>query len=222
MPRSVNSILKECIKDLGDEFQPDALAYLSLTSKNERLLCGALAQRLHRKYNCENSDFLIRREWSCSDVPRRPVDVAVLRDGGAPHVLIEAKAAMAGDPLVKGSRIYPSQGVAGDVKKLEKIRRKDCHRYVLAFFTHWDRCPDQKHSAAMPYFGGMERHPGGMTDEERNDALQRFRTSVLDRTDCNLCAVDQGEFPAGRAFGVNVSVFYQLMSLPTGIGERHA
>lgn len=217
MPRSANSILKECIKDLGDEFKPDALAYLSLTSKNERLLCGALAQRLHRQYDCEGSDFLVRREWTCPDMPRRPVDIAVLRGGDEPHVLIEAKAAMAFDPLVNGSRIYPSADVAKDVEKLRKLK-KARGRYVLAFFTRWDKCPDPRHSAAMPYFGGMKRRPDGMTDGERDAALQRFRASVLDRTDCGLRAVEHGEFPAGCAFGVNVSVFYQLMSLPTGIG----
>ena len=217
MPRSANSILKECLKDLGDEFKPDTLAYLSLTSKNERQLCGALAQRLHRQYDCENSDFLIRREWTSSKIPRRPVDIAVLRGGGEPHVLIEAKAAMAFDPLVNGSRIYPSADVAKDVEKLRKFK-KARWRCVLAFFTSWDKCPDPKHSAAMPYFRGMKRHPDGMTDEDRNDALQRFSASVRDRTDSELCAAAQGEFPAGCAFGVNVSVFYQLMSLPTGIG----
>lgn len=217
MPRSANSILKECLKDLGDEFKPDTLAYLSLTSKNERLLCGALAQRLHRQYNCDDSDFLVRREWTCPDMPRRPVDIAVLRGGDEPHVLIEAKAAMAFDPLVNGSRIYPSAGVAKDVEKLRKFKRARW-RYVLAFFTRWHKCPDPKHAAAMPYSGGMKRHPNGMTDQERSDALERFRASVVDRSDCDLCAEKQGEFPAGCAFGVNVSVFYQLMSLPTGLG----
>lgn len=222
MTRSVNSILKESLKDLGDEFQPDTLAYLSLTSKNERLLCGALAQRLHRKYGCENSsDFLIRREWTCPNTPRSPVDIAVLRGAEKPYVLIEAKAAMAFDPLVNGSRIYPSVDVAKDVAKLEKVE-KACHRYVLAFFTCWEKCPDRKHSAAMPYFGGMERYPRGMTPEKQDKALQRFRERVIELTKCNLCAVDKGEFPAGCAFGVNVSVFYQLMSLPIGIGDRHA
>ena len=34
MPHNVDSILRESIKGLGDEFKPGALAYLSLTSKN--------------------------------------------------------------------------------------------------------------------------------------------------------------------------------------------
>ena len=217
MPRSVNSILKEAIKGLGDEFRPGTLAYLSLTSKNEGQLRDALAHRLHRTLDCDNPGFLIKREWACSDLPRRPVDIAVLRGRDEPHALIETKAAMAGDPLVKSRRIYPSDKVSEDVNKLKKVGREESRRYVLAFFTRWDKCPDPKHSAIMPYFGGMKRRPSGMTDNERDHALELFRDRVRERTACNLHAAAQGEFPAGCAFGVNVSVFYQLMLIPTRI-----
>ena len=59
---TVTEALTASLRRLGDEFKPNRLAYLSLTSKNERLLCGSLARLLHETHEDEPA-IQIRREW---------------------------------------------------------------------------------------------------------------------------------------------------------------
>ena len=60
---------------------PDMMAWLSLTSKNERPLCDAVAWELQGSLA---PGIAVKREW-------RRFDIAVLADG-SPVVLVEAKA----------------------------------------------------------------------------------------------------------------------------------
>ena len=199
--------LQESLPQLGGEFRPNQLAYLSLTSKNELPLCGALAWLLHKKF-AHDPKLIIRREYRSKELPKRPFDIAVLRDSKA-IMLIEAKAAMAFDLLAKGSRIYPSKDVLADADKLKEVKEAK-RRYTLTFFTLYDQVPpNEKDHAAITYIRGMKLKSRQNAKERfEQEGLPRFRNAV----DCR-CPVAYGEIPAGDAFGVKVSVWYELIAV---------
>ena len=199
----MNEVLKASLRHLGDEFKRNNLAYLSLTSKNERLLCGALAFRLHEAF-ANDSATMVVREWR---IPvgsnRKLIDIAVLRHG-KPLTLIEAKAAMSFDLVKGGTNRFPVKEVQMDINRLKAIEFAG-ESYVLLFLTHNHQTPRNEHDAAMPYYEGMRRH--GVIDEAGiDDGFARFRKAVGD-----LPVHAHGEILAGNAFGVDVSVFYWLL-----------
>ncbi|MDE0272313.1 MAG: hypothetical protein OXP11_14020 [Gammaproteobacteria bacterium] len=201
--QDLTDALRESLRHLGCEFKQNQLAYLSLTSKNEGSLGGALAYRLHKKF-AENSKVTIRREWPSNG---RRIDIAMLRDGKA-TVLIEAKAAMAFDPLVEGTRVYPSKEVTADASKLTEVEDVD-QRYALAFFTVYDGPPDKGHRTAIKFIDGIERHIRRHRYAKYSfirKGLPRFREALRCRA-LSAERVHVGEIPAGKAFGVNVSVW---------------
>ncbi|MCZ0941490.1 MAG: hypothetical protein OXJ53_00345 [Gammaproteobacteria bacterium] len=175
---------------MGDEFKANRLAYLSLTSKNEQPLCSALASRLHDKLMSDSDKYpnlTIRREWTALRMPGHRIDLAVLEGDGATEakllrakMLIEAKAAMAFDPLKKSDLVFPSKDVLADADKLRKFNEVD-QRHTLAFFTIYDGLPDCKHHAAIKYIDGMKRHKKrheDLKDSFLNQGLRRFREAV--------------------------------------------
>lgn len=54
--------------DLADEFEADKRAFLSLTSKNERELCNALAWRLYKRFR-DDAETQVDRAKHCSAAP---------------------------------------------------------------------------------------------------------------------------------------------------------
>ena len=202
--RPAREKLSAALGHLGEEFTPDSLAYLALTSKDERLLCGALARCLHREF-ADDIDTLVRREWPVPANTRKRVDVAVLR-AGKPVALIEAKAAMSFD-LVKGAgQGFPVPAVLQDIEKLREIDLAD-ERYALLFVTNTKQLPRDEYDPALPYAEERRRH--GVIEEPRMIAgFERFLRAVGD-----LPVVDQGRVPAGAAFGVEVEVLYWLLQV---------
>ena len=79
--RSLRETVTAPLGCLGQEFAPDSLAYPALTSKDERLLCGTLARRLHGAL-ADDGETRVRREWPVSANTRKRVDIAVSRAGG--------------------------------------------------------------------------------------------------------------------------------------------
>ena len=189
---------------LGGEFTPDSLAYLALTSKDERLLCGALARRLHGEFR-DDAETLVRREWPVPGNTRERVDVAVLR-AGKPVALIEAKAAMSFD-LVKGTgRGFPVPAVLKDIGKLRGID-VEAERFALLFVTNTKQEPSDEHDAALSYAEERRRH--GVINEPRMMAgSKRFLEAVG-----HLPVVDWGRVAGGVAFGVEVDVLYWLLEV---------
>lgn len=189
---------------LGEEFTPDSLAYLALTSKDERLLCGALARRLHGEF-CDDAEILVRREWPVPNDTRKRVDVAVLRPG-EPVALIEAKAAMSFD-LVKGTgRGFPASAVLEDIRRLRGID-VEAERFALLLVTDTKQLPSDEYDPALPYAEERRRH--GVIDEPRMMAgFRRFLGAVG-----HPPVVDWGRVAGGVAFGVEVDVLYWLLEV---------
>ncbi len=202
--RPVRDTVAAALGCLGGEFTPDRLAYLALTSKDERLLCGALARRLHEEF-CDDAEIIVRREWPVPSNTRKRVDVAVLR-ASKPVALIEAKAAMSFD-LVKGTgRGFPVPAVLKDIGKLRGID-VEVERFALLFVTDTKQLPSAEHDAALPYAEERRRH--GVIDEPRMMAgYRRFLRAVG-----HLPVVDCGRVAGGVAFGVEVDVLYWLLEV---------
>lgn len=193
----IGSILKSELPHLNDEFNLNALAYLSLTSKNEHVLCGALANRLQMTLS-DQQEMLVGREW-------QTVDIAVLSQG-EPVALIEAKAAYTFNLKVT----YPSKEVTQDVAKLRSKKFKgECERYVLTFFTHPNQLPQGQIDTVLKYSDRIRRH-GVLTEAEIHRGFKRFHERIG-----QIPLVTNGEIRAGHAFGIDVSVFYWLFDANT-------
>lgn len=191
--------LAKALRHLGDEFRPNRLAYWSLMTKNEREMCHALAWRLNEQL-AGDADMQVVREW-------RRRDIAVLRRHN-PVALIEAKAAMAFDLVAANHRTRLSKAVLKDIDKLRKDESGCEECYVLPFFTHVHQIPRHEFDPAMPYISDIRKH-GVIGKAELDDGFERFRKKVGD-----LTVAATGETPAGRAFDVDVSVFYWLLAVP--------
>ena len=225
MALDVTEALKGSLGNLGGEFKSDRLAYLSLTSKNERELCGMLAHCLQRRFGLDG-DRLVVREWAAEPyteggkVKRPRIDIAVLKDG-EPLVMIEAKSAWSFNLVEnwegKRPRCYPSAEVSDDVKKLNRI---DCSgdRYVLTFFTDAGGVPSRKHSAAIPYFDGI-RKQCPISQGLITKGFERFHAATEKKGRSNLRKVDEGQIHVGNAFNIDVSVYYWLLRVSSIVKE---
>ena len=221
MAEDVIYALGGCLKNLGQQFKSNRLAYLSLTSKNERELCGLLAHCLQRKFGLDGGRLVVR-EWAAEPhldedgkikYPR--IDIAVLK-GGEPLLMIEAKAAMSFN-LVENwggmrPRCYPSAEVSEDVEKLKRVAHSS-DSYVLTFFTHAHCVPCEEHREGIPYFDGINKH-SPITEGCIMDGFKRFREAAECKAQSCLPVVYNGQIHAGKAFHVDVSVYWWLLEVP--------
>ena len=183
---------------LRNVFKPDMLAFLLLTSKRERELCGALAWGLLRFYKRNPPYELVTCEWSYPGT-RRACDLAILSDDGSPNLLIEAKAAYTFDLM--GSGRFPAESILLDIARLREFKF-DGERYVLVFFTHPKRKPDRKFRSVVKYYDDLS---DGTRTDQLEEGFDRFHAAIG-----NLPILDEGRIPAGNAFGVEVDVLYWL------------
>lgn len=202
MRPDVKTAVTASLEALGDEFRPNRLAYLSLTAKNESLLCGALSRRLHETYAAQRN-IQVRREWANE---RRRFDLAVLRDN-KPVALIEAKTALSAN--LPRSGLPHTDRVRKDIERLRSVEFEG-ERWVLAFFTHPRQVPRAEYRDAIKYFGLIERQ-GAVGSAEIDAGFARFREAVGSPP-----VLARGEVPAGRAFDVDVSVLYWLLDASDG------
>ena len=201
LAKDVKEALKDSLRALGDEFKANRLAYLLLSSKDERLLCGALARGLHETF-AHDPTLHVRRNWP-TGLGRKDVDIAVLQHQ-RPVALVEAKAAISSDLLRKGKRPFPIGAVQDDVDKLRAIEF-DSDRYALLFVIRNQQALRDEHDPALPYAVNMKRV---VETAEIDEGFERFRVAVG-----GLPVLGQGEVLAGNAFGVDVSVLYWLLAV---------
>ena len=201
-----NGALVAALRSLGNEFKANRLASALLKSKNERLLCDALASRLWTML-AKAPQLRVVREWGrgVSALGRRRIDLAVLR-GDRPVVLLEAKVARSFDFVVDTDRRYPSGQVRTDIGKLREVGT-GADRCVLLLVTHNHEVPGDRHRHSIPYFDDMERH-APISRERVNGGFERFLEAV-DKPP----VMASGEISAGRAFDTEVSVFWWLLAV---------
>ena len=200
-----NAALAATLRSLGEEFKGNDLAYALLESKNEQLLCNALASRLGAML-AGAPRLRVVREWGrgVQGLGRKRIDLAVL-NGDCPIALVEAKVAMSFDLVVDTDRRYPSKEVREDIAKLQGVE-SDGERYALLFVTHNHEAPCDEFRESIPYFSGMQTH-APIVGDRIDGGFERFREAVG-----KLPVVASGAIPAGYAFGTEVSVFYWLLA----------
>ena len=134
--------VRASLRSLGSVFKEGMLAYLALTSKSERELCGALAWRLHAFYGEHKPYDLVGREIRYQNA-RCDVSIVSRAAPQNPKVLIEAKAAYLFEIANPDRALNPDliRAVLRDVAKLRKLVF-DGERYVLVFFTYPRGFPD--------------------------------------------------------------------------------
>ena len=194
---------------------PDKMAYLSLTSKNERPLCDAVAWQLHGILAPETG---VAREW-------RRFDIAVLAHG-APVALIEAKAGYAAEMIdARRPNTYLLRKVRGDIDKLRNKApaASECAKFVLVFLTYNHRCPVAPCGVLRNYGSGRQRLVKGaertlrLSDLEcaehygEDEIHEGFSCYVAEWGDLPVAA--RGKVAAGEAFGTRVSVYYWLLEI---------
>lgn len=198
--------IASALSGLTEEFERDALARRLLESKNELLLCDALAARLGAQL-ADRPMTWVARKWGRGEhaLGRLRIDLAVLR-GDRPVALIEVRVAKSFDLVIDTDRRYSSGEVRNDIEKLGMIG-VDGERYVLLLVTHNHQVPDARYDAEVTYSDALRRH--GVIDDDRiYDGFERFREAVGDVAVC-----DHGRVSAGHAFGVDVSLLYWLMEV---------
>ena len=207
----VTEALAHHLQRLADEFKANRLAYLLLSSKDERLLCGMLASRLHETLAADQAT-LVRREWSVPTNRNQKIDIAVLRHNH-PVALVEAKSAMSFDLVKSGKRPFPIKKVLDDVERLRAIDY-DCERYILLFVTHYHELPRPDFDPALPYSKDRRRY-GVINEVDFEAGFKRFHSAAGE-----LPVLHRGKVSAGNAFDVDVTLYYWLFEAGVGRDGR--
>ena len=198
-------MLCDALELLRDWLRGAALAPDLLKSKDEALLNDALAERL-REVLAYSPSMNVVREWGDGVVGMggKRVDIAV-QDGTRPLALVEAKVAMSFDLVKGGKQPFPIKAVKNDIQKLNGISFNG-KRFILLFVVHNHQVPVPKQSNSLTYYDGMRSH--GPIDADRlQQGFERFRRAIGD-----VHVFKDASVPAGRAYGVDVSVLYWLMA----------
>ena len=189
------------LRTLGDDFRPNELAYLALTSKIEFPIRDRLAFRLRQRI-AETSNLAVAREWK-----RKRFDLAVVTDRSEAQLLLEAKAMYSFDLFTSSINKFVL-ACSDDQRKLQEYCAKSQTSptlLTLALVTHphrpeaiplyWD--------GVVKYFEGIRR----ISDKSISDVKRAIRQH-FQLPDFPLLA--SGEIDGGFAFGTEVSVVYAL------------
>lgn len=197
------SLANALIKALGEvesAFQPDELAYLALTQKVEHAVRDKLAFKLHQRLSKVSPEMLVCREWFRADL-------AVVRDD-KPMLILEAKAVYTFD-IVKTGAQHPFPAlVAADLEKAAAWSSSaspdaPLETFALVIATHPHSAPGALYRRAVKYYGGVVKYAvDSNTYESACQVMSQKMTHVEQIHTCRLAA--------GRAFGVDVSVFLWL------------
>ena len=191
------------LRTLGDDFRPNELAYLALTSKIEFLIRDRLAFRRLRQRIAETSNLAVAREW-------KRFDLAVVTDRSEAQLLLEAKA-MYSFNLFTSSINKFVRACSKDQRKLQKHDAKSQTSptlLTLALVTHPHR-PEAiplNWGGVVKYFDDIRHFPDKSISDVKRAIRQHFQLP-----DFPLFA--SGEIEGGFAFGTEVSVVYALFGL---------
>ena len=194
------------LRTLGDDFRPNELAYLALTSKIEFPIRDRLAFRLRQRI-AETSNLAVAREWKRKDWKRKWFDQAVVTDRSEAQLLLEAKAMYSFNLFTNSISTFVC-ACSNDQRKLQKYGAKSQTSptlLTLALVTHPHR-PEAiplNWDGVVKYFDDIRHIP----DKSISDVKRAIRQH-LQLPDFPLLA--SGEIEGGFAFGTEVSVVYAL------------
>ena len=197
---SIAPLLIASLEDIGSAFQPDELAYLALTQKVEHAVRDKLAFKLHQRLSSASPEALVCREWLRADL-------AVLRDD-KPVLILEAKAVYTFDIVKQGAQHPFPALVAADLEKAAAWASaapdgSPLETFALVIATHLHTAPGAKYRQAVKYFGGVTKYA---IESNTYDAA----CEVMNQKMAHVEQVHSCRVSAGKAFGIDVSVFLWL------------
>lgn len=183
----MDKLIRDTIKDIGEEFRKDELAYLSLTGKIELAFRDRWAFLLHRR----SGNFLISREW-------KNTDIAIL-DGDRPAALLELKA------------MYSFDAIHSDINKFYKYVKKDEKKalklgksvgskpavYTILLVTSPKGKVHDRYKTLVKWSSRINRREISF-GHTKSAVEQKFGKN-------NLCS---GYISAGKVFGIEVNIQY--------------
>jgi hypothetical protein len=192
-------MLIEELDRLGEEFRPDELAYLALTSKAEGPLRDRLAFALHRRLW---PTWVVAREH-----PAR-TDLSVLApDDGRPLALLEAKAFYTFDAANDEKCASYIDTIAADVAKAHAQALAKTDVFALALVTH-PLAVGKLPTGVMKYERGIA---GAIRDHGTANAVRQIARRRLCEGLAKLGPLSVGSLAAGEALGVEVEVLHFLI-----------
>jgi hypothetical protein len=183
------------MEQAATSFAPDELAFLALTVKPERMIQERLANQLRLAL----PGLTVAPEW-------RRTDIAVLAPDGKPLVLLEAKAMYSADvawPDRANGFLYPEY-MRRDVVKAHQLDAS-ADVYVLALVVHPHGVPESQPDV-LKYRGLIRQSLASKGEGE----LRRMAVATMADALSKLGPVQTGSMAGGSAFGVEVSVDWQL------------
>ena len=190
---------------LGEDFRPNELAYLALTSKIELPIRDRLAFRLCQRL-LESGDLAVAREW-------KNHDLAVVTNGSEARLLLEAKAMYSFDLFTSsGSKFV--RACSDDRRKLLGASASSPTPptlLTLALVTHPHRADaiPPHWCGVVKYFAGIRRFSGRSLSDVKQEILRQFRPP-------DFPPFALGKIDGGVAFGTEVSVVYALFGPHNG------
>jgi len=193
------SLLRDALQNIGDEFAPDALAYLALTSKPEFVIRDQLAFHLHRQL--ADDGLISAREW-------KRADLALLREH-APAVLLELKAMYTFDALRRnGSPAEYECLVRQDIEKALRLAEPETQVFALLLATHPHGPIADKYAGVVKY---LRKWNGELARNREAEVVREQAHAQVSKWFPAAPGIEIGSIPAGEAFGVRVSVEYWLL-----------
>ncbi|RYH70088.1 MAG: hypothetical protein EON54_01815 [Alcaligenaceae bacterium] len=188
------------LQEVESSFQPDELAYLALTQKVEHAVRDKLAFKLHQSLSAVSPELMVCREWLRADL-------AVVQHD-RPLLILEAKAVYTFDICKSGAQHPFPELVAADLEKAARWAssappESPLETFALVIATHPHTAPSPQYRQAVKYFGGVVKYA-----VESNTYEAACKT--MDQKMNHIERIHSCQVKAGRAFGVDVSVFLWL------------
>lgn len=203
--RDLHRRLAQAVDGLRHAFDPNDLAYLSLTSKPEFVIRDRIAIRLHTELWPRSQ---VAREWRPAAKGSWRSDLAVLNpENGEPLLLLEAKAMYTFDAIKKSREQYPLL-VEQDISKSFHYASTSTLVYGLLIAVHPKTAIPKEAIPAVKYAAQVN----ASLRRREQDALRREAIAYLDQRLRRIGPLtSKGSIPAGQAFGVHADLLCWLI-----------
>ena len=188
-------------RNILHEFQPDELAYLSLTTKIELPFRDRWAYSMFKEFKETNT--VVSREWKRTDL--------ALLENGSPSALIELKAMYSFDAALKPNDIAGfTDAMSRDEEKAKQLAEKNTEIYTVLLATHPEKNIDSSLSGIVKYDNGINKAIKLLKSSNavKDKAIKAVNLNMNKRN-----IILQGELNAGNAFGIDTVILYWIVKV---------
>lgn len=186
------------LQSLEQEFQPNELAYLALTTKIELPFRDRWAFSLYRTLR---DSFAVSREW-------KRTDLAIL-NGKSPEVLVELKAMYSFDAALDTVGISGfTDAMTADANKARLLAGAETEIYTVLLSTHPAGPFPPEMASIVKYVPGINKAVNRCGSGQK---VQRIAREAVNETLRGRNLVATGSLDGGRAFSNRVVIDYWLV-----------